>query len=49
LVKFVQQIGQQQGWEIPQHLLAPPPPPLPLHRDSTPVSEYGCFTFYAHT
>jgi hypothetical protein len=36
LLKFVQQIGQKQGWEIPPELLAPPPPP---HRpDSTPVS-----------
>jgi hypothetical protein len=36
MIKFVQQLGQQQGWVIPQQLLAPtPPPPRP---DSTPVS-----------
>ena len=36
LLKFVQQLGQQQGWEIPAQLLAPPPPPY--RRESTPVS-----------
>ena len=36
LLKFVQQLGQQQGWEIPAQLLAPPPPPH--RRESTPVS-----------
>jgi hypothetical protein len=35
MIKFMQQIGQQQGWSIPQQLLAPPPPYRP---DSTPVS-----------
>ncbi|XP_066354102.1 uncharacterized protein [Miscanthus floridulus] len=34
LLKFVQQLGQQQGWEIPAQLLAPPSPPH--HRESTP-------------
>jgi hypothetical protein len=37
LLKFVQQLGEQQGWQIPLHLLAPQPPP-PHHPDSTPVS-----------
>ena len=37
LLKFVQQLGQKQGWEIPAELLAPPPPP-PYRRESTPVS-----------
>ena len=36
LLKFVQQLGQQQGWEIPAQLLAPPPPPH--RRESTLVS-----------
>jgi hypothetical protein len=36
--KFMQQLGEQQGWEIPAQLLAPPPPPPPHHRESTPVS-----------
>ena len=36
LLKFVQQLRQQQGWEIPAQLLAPPPPPH--RRESTPVS-----------
>jgi hypothetical protein len=35
LLKFVQQLGKQQGWEIPAQLLAPPPP---HRRESTPVS-----------
>ena len=35
LLKFVQQLGQQHGWEIPTELLAPPPP---YRRESTPVS-----------
>jgi hypothetical protein len=35
MIKFMQQIGQQQGWSIPQQLLAPPPPYRP---DSTSVS-----------
>ena len=35
LLKFVQQLGQKQGWEIPAELLAPPPP---YRRESTPVS-----------
>jgi hypothetical protein len=41
LLQFVQQLGLQQGWEIPANLLAPvpPPPPPPPHRpDSTQVS-----------
>ena len=34
LLQFVQQLGLQQGWEIPANLLAPPP-----HRpNSTPMS-----------
>jgi hypothetical protein len=37
-LKFMQQLGEQQGWEIPAQLLAPPPPPPPHHRESTPVS-----------
>ena len=37
LLQFVQQLGLQQGWEIPASLLAPPPPP-PHRSDSTPVS-----------
>ena len=37
LLQFVQQLGLQQGWEIPANLLAPPPPP-PHRPDSTPVS-----------
>jgi len=27
LLRFVQQLGEQQGWQIPLHLLAPQPPP----------------------
>jgi len=38
LLQFVQQLGLQQGWEIPANLLAPPPPPPPHRPDSTPVS-----------
>ena len=37
LLQFMQQLGLQQGWEIPANLLAPPPPP-PHRPDSTPVS-----------
>jgi hypothetical protein len=38
-LKFMQQLGEQKGWEIPAQLLAPPPPPPPPHhRESTPVS-----------
>jgi hypothetical protein len=33
LLAFVQQLGEQQGWQIPAQLLAPPP-----RRESTPVS-----------
>ena len=36
LLKWVQQIGQQQGWQIPENLLAPPR--LTHHVDSTTVS-----------
>ena len=36
MIKFMQQIGQQQGWVIPQTLLAPDPPPQ--RPNSTPVS-----------
>ena len=36
LLQFVQQLGLQQGWEIPANLLAPPP--LPHRPNSTPVS-----------
>jgi hypothetical protein len=36
LLKFTQQLGKQQGWEIPAQLLAPPP--APHRRESTPVS-----------
>ena len=35
LLRFVQQLGEQQGWQIPLHLLAPQPPPK-----STPVSMF---------
>ena len=35
LLRFVQQLGEQQGWQIPLHLLAPQPPP-----QSTPVSMF---------
>jgi hypothetical protein len=35
LLKFVQQVGEQQGWEILAQLLAPPPP---HRRESTLVS-----------
>ena len=46
LLKFVQQLGQKQGWEIPAELLAPPPPP-PYRRESTPVSmHYGILINY---
>jgi hypothetical protein len=38
LLAFVQQIGEQQGWQIPAQLLAPPRPPPPPRRESTPVS-----------
>ena len=27
LLRFVQQLGEQQGWQIPLHLLAPQPLP----------------------
>jgi hypothetical protein len=37
LLQFMQQLGLQQGWEIPANLLAPPPPP-PHRPDSTLVS-----------
>jgi len=39
LLQFMQQLGLQQGWEIPANLLAPPPPP-PHRLDSTPVSMF---------
>jgi hypothetical protein len=29
LLAFVQQLGEQQGWQIPAQLLAPPRPPRP--------------------
>jgi hypothetical protein len=38
LLAFVQQLEEQQGWQIPAQLLAPPRPPPPPHRESTPVS-----------
>jgi hypothetical protein len=38
LLAFVQQLGEQQGWQIPSQLLAPPGPPPPPRRESTPVS-----------
>jgi hypothetical protein len=38
LLAFVQQLGEQQGWQIPAQLLAPPRPPPPPRRESTPVS-----------
>jgi hypothetical protein len=39
LLAFVQQLGEQQGWQIPAQLIAPPPrPPPPPRRESTPVS-----------
>jgi hypothetical protein len=36
LLKFVQQLGEQHGWQIPSQLLAPQAPPQ--RSDSTPVS-----------
>jgi hypothetical protein len=36
LLKFVQKLGEQQGWEISAQLLAPPP--AAPHRESNPVS-----------
>jgi hypothetical protein len=36
MIKFMQQIGQQQGWTIPQQLIALAPPPY--RPDSTLVS-----------
>jgi hypothetical protein len=38
LLAFVQQLGEQQGWQIPAQLLAPPRPPPPPRRESTLVS-----------
>jgi hypothetical protein len=38
LLAFVQQLGEQQGWQIQAQLLAPPRPPPPPRRESTPVS-----------
>jgi hypothetical protein len=38
LLAFVQQLGEQQGWQIPAQLLAPPQPPPPPCRESTLVS-----------
>jgi hypothetical protein len=38
LLAFVQQLGEQQGWQIPAQLLAPPRLPPPPRRESTPVS-----------
>jgi hypothetical protein len=38
LLAFVQQLGEQQGWQIPAQLIAPPRPPPPPRRESTPVS-----------
>jgi hypothetical protein len=32
LLAFVQQLGQQQGWQIPAQLFAPPRPPPPPRR-----------------
>ena len=43
MIKFIQQIGQQQGWAIPQTLLAPDPPPQ--RPDSTPMSISTKFYF----
>ena len=43
MIKFMQQIGQQQGWTIPATLLAPSPPPQ--RPDSTPVSITTKFYF----
>ena len=43
MIKFMQQIGQQQGWTIPQTLLASDPPPQ--RSDSTPVSISTKFYF----
>jgi hypothetical protein len=37
LLAFVQQLGEQQGWQIPSQLLAPPRPPPPPRRESTLV------------
>jgi hypothetical protein len=36
-LKFVQQLGEQQGLEIPAHLVAPPPPPPPHHIVESPL------------
>jgi hypothetical protein len=38
LLAFVQQLREQQGWQIPAQLLAPPRPPPPPRRESTLVS-----------
>jgi hypothetical protein len=38
LLAFVQHLGEQQGWQIPAQLLAPPRPPPPPRPESTPVS-----------
>jgi hypothetical protein len=38
LLAFVQELGEQQGWQIPAQLLASPRPPPPPRRESTPVS-----------
>jgi hypothetical protein len=38
LLAFMQQLEEQQGWQIPAQLLAPPQPPPPPRRESTPAS-----------
>jgi hypothetical protein len=44
LLAFVQQLGQQQGLQIPAQLLAPPRPPPPPRRESTPVTPVSIST-----
>jgi hypothetical protein len=38
LLAFMQQLGEQQGWQIPAQMLAPPQLPPPPRRESTSVS-----------
>jgi hypothetical protein len=43
MIRFVQQLGQQHGWEMPPQLFAPTPPPSTIVSMSMSVS-----LFYAH-